>query len=166
MVAKHLPAVIAPGIDESSPAAFKEFRPDTYEAILTSLADGGAVSAVASAVGVRRGLIYEIARTEGHTIEEKKDALAKKFRAIASKAATVTYEGLDDCSSRDAAVIAGISVDKFMALEGDPGQIVEVRHKVESIPLASVLKSTGHVIEAIEPEECIIEADFTTVGQG
>jgi hypothetical protein len=150
--------IIPPGIDESSPAAFREWRPKTWAAIIRARAEGCGIQRIAKEVGVGVSLIYEIIEDGKEVIEDEKAQLARNWSKIAHKATTLLYENIDEADAKTLAVVAGIATEKKLLLEGEPGQIVEHRVQLASVPLSSVLETTTDT-PVIEAE--VIEGDFS-----
>lgn len=153
--------IIPPGIDKSSPAALREYRPTTYARIIQSLSEGVGIRKIAKACGIGTALVYEVAREEKLVIQGKKAELAGKLHQIAAKSATLVYEDLDQCSPRDASIIMGISIEKALLLEGEPGQIVE--HRVVTAPraLTEVMEAAATVIDSTPEPGAVIGGDFS-----
>ena len=87
-------------------------------------------------------------RTAKRSSKTKRLNSALQWSKIANKATPLLYENIDGADAKTLAVVAGIATEKKLLLEGDPGQIVEHRVTVESVPLNSILESAAKVVEA------------------
>jgi hypothetical protein len=103
------------------------------ERIVNALAAGDPHRAIARALRISNNTVAAVAEQEWRQVESRKARIA----AQAERAATKAYERLnqkldseDDIPLNQLTIIAGVSVDKLLALRGDPGLIarIELEH--------------------------------------
>ena len=111
------------------------------ERIINALAAGDSKRAIARALGVSNNTVTAIAEQEWHQVKARKARIA----AQAERAATSAFDRInnkldspDDIPLNILVPVAGVSVDKFIALRGDPSFVA----KIEPFPAATSSKPT------------------------
>jgi len=112
------------------------------ERIVNALAAGDCKSSIARALRVSRNTIFAVAEQEWLKVEQRKARIA----AQAERAATRAFERInnkldspDDIPLNVLVPVAGMSVDKVVALRGDPGFAARIE-RVESINIFQMLQ--------------------------
>jgi transposase-like protein len=131
--------------------------------------NGGSIRQAAADVGIPEATIRHwldgTRRLSPSQIAAAKDELGKRsFRVADRFVSELETRDLADVSTKDCAIIAGIAIDKFLALNGEPTSIVEHRHTGEEDSRRDRINSlfgTGPVLvvdattvpaEDVEPE--------------
>ena len=110
---------------EHTAARFFAARPEDYRRIAALIAEGVGIGTIAKGFGCGVGTIYAIRRREGFEIRKIKMQLSTRCREVAGMAIEAAAEALTDgrrdkMSAKDAALTAGILLDKGEALDPLP----------------------------------------------
>jgi hypothetical protein len=101
------------------------------ERIVNALAAGDSKAQIAKALRVSRNTVSAVAEQEWNKVEQRKARIA----AQAERAATRAFDRInnkldspDDISLNVLVPVAGVSVDKLIALRGDPSIVARIEH--------------------------------------
>jgi hypothetical protein len=107
-------------------------RPDTYRECCALLAEGIGILRIAKLLHVHPSTIRAVRDREAETIDMAKQMIAKRLRTGAEMCTDAILEALDDdkrrlkLAPRDAAVIAGILIDKWQLISGGATSRIEI----------------------------------------
>ena len=101
-------------------------RPGVYAAVVRMMAEGISISATARALGVSRNTVCAVRDREGFSIEQDKKELLRDLRRAGRLSVEKVIELLPDVkSAKDAAITAGVILDKQQLLSGEATARVE-----------------------------------------
>jgi hypothetical protein len=120
------------------------------ERIVNALAAGDSKVRIAKSLRVSRNTVTAVADQEWHKVEQRKARIA----AQAERAATKAFERInqkldseDDIPLNILVPVAGVSVDKLIALRGDPSLVARIEH-VHSVNVFTAYAELTRAIEA------------------
>ena len=101
------------------------------ERIVNALAAGDSQAAIARALQVSRNTVSAVAEQEWSKVEQRKARIAAQSERNATRAAELIAEKLErgDVPLNMLVPVYGCSVDKALALRGDPGLVVQHAHQ-------------------------------------
>jgi transposase-like protein len=132
---------------------------ERYQAIVRALGEGISVRAICRAFGVSHHTVAVIREREAGLIATEKTAVTMRLRRIVRLTTERLEEALeaDELPVQSLPVVLGISVDKLMALEGAPTQVVEIRREADGASIkrafaelaaaAATRQSAGSVVD-------------------
>jgi hypothetical protein len=127
-------------------------RPETYRAVIRMLAEGLSMSSIARALSVSRNTVAAVREREGFSIEQDKKELLRDFRRAARLSVERAIELVPHIqTSKDAAIVAAVMVDKLQLLSGEATARVE-RVEVSQDKLAEMLANLPVLEAEVVPE--------------
>ena len=130
-------------------------RPGIYSAIVRMAAEGLSISAAARALGVSRNTVVAVREREGISIEQDKKELMKLLGTARRLSVEKVIELIPDLkSAKDAAITAGVMVDKFALKAGEATSRVE---RVEVRP---------DQVQAYLDALPVVDAEFEVISMG
>ena len=133
------------------------------ERIVNALAAGDSKRAIARALGVSNNTVTAIAEQEWHQVKARKARIA----AQAERAATSAFDRInnkldspDDIPLNILVPVAGVSVDKFIALRGDPSFVAKIE-----LPGGNIFQAYAELTRAISERAATVKAEQSSTAQ-
>jgi hypothetical protein len=132
------------------------------ESIINSLAAGDSKRAIARALRVSNNTVFAVAEQEWQRVETRKARIA----AQAERAATCAFDRInqkldspDDIPLNILVPVAGVSVDKLLALRGDPGMVQRIEHVHQGNIFHAFAKFHDEALAAINARDIKTKTD-------
>lgn len=138
------------------------------ERIINSLAAGDSKSQIAKALRVSRNTVSAVAEQEWFKVEQRKARIAAQAELAATRAFERINDKLDspdDIPLNILVPVAGVSVDKLLALRGDPGMVQRIEHVHQGNIFHAFAKFHDEALAAINARDIKTKTDQSPTDQ-
>jgi hypothetical protein len=105
---------------------------ENRQRIINALAAGEPIKSIAHTLHVSEHTVYAVAEQDWQQLANRKARIAAQFERIATKSCDLLAQKLDQdghkLTANQLVPIAGVAVDKLLALRGEPNVIAHIEH--------------------------------------